>query len=150
VSFLKVLASLVGLVVAAGTPLLIWDTASIRTGQPLQEYAFLPNGDYVLNITIPLYSQAYIFYVKDGNMTLAIYLENGTLIDVDSKEFYLSPGQSIELQFTLIIDNKTYTEIVNSNIDAYTEISISYWMGYQQFNLLKISLYTKSPLEVSG
>ena len=149
-SLLKVLASIFGLIVAAATPVLIWDAASIRPGSPLQHGSFDSFGNYVINVSIPIRSQAYFFEIIDGEVVIKIVLENGSLVDEDSQKFNLKPGENITLKLQLVIDNATVTALYNNETTAYSVIIFSYWMGYQNIKLLQIKLSTKTEIKFGG
>lgn len=138
--------SILGILVASGTSLLIMDAASIRTDEPIYDQIQTSQG-VLLNINITIISHAYIFQVKNGNLTLVLRTGNGTIVDKDSNIFDLPPGGKELLMFSLLIPNSTYNDFVNGVVSLYMDMHMSLWMSYQNFNLMGISLVTTTEIE---
>ncbi len=149
VGFLKILISILGLIVASGTTLLILDAASVRTSEPVWGQAQTSEG-ILLDINITITSQAYIFQITDGNLTLIIKTGDGILVDRDSQPFTLNPRESKELSFSLLIPNDTFQSFLNGDIQLFLNVRLIIWMGYQNFNMIGITLVTSTALETGG
>jgi len=145
-SLLKILASIIGLLVASGTTILVMDMASIR----IEDINTTPTdlGTYIeLSIQTKISSRAYFFQVKDANLTLIIKTDNNDIVDWDSRLFHLSPGQFVLLNFTLDIPKDVFLQFQSGQIDLYTDISLNMQMGYQNYNLIGLTMTTTIPME---
>ncbi len=144
-SFLKVLASIIGLLVASGTSVLVMDMASVRIENYRTNQAVLPSV-VELHINVTVSSRAYLFKVVDSNLTLIIKTEDRVL-DRDSVIFDLGPGQSKILSFTLDIPLDVYLQFQAGTVDLFTDVNLSLWMGYQDYKLISLTLTSTIPLE---
>ena len=146
VGFLKVLISILGILVASGTSLLIMDAASIRTDEPVYDQIITSQG-VLLKINVTIMSHAYIFQINNGNLTLVLKTGDGSIVDKDFNTFNLPPGGKELLQFSLLIPNSTYNDFVNGNVQLFLSMYMNLWMSYQNFNLMGISLVTTTEIE---
>ena len=146
IKFLKILASILGLLVATGTTILVMDMASIR----LEDIQTTPSdqGTHVqLDILAKISSRAYFFQVNLANLTLIIKTDNNDIVDWDSKTFHLAPGQYLLINFTLLIPKDVFIEFQSGLIDLYTDIQLGLQMGYQNYDLVGLTMTTTIPME---
>ncbi len=149
-TFLKVIASILGLLVAVGTSVLIMDAASIRTVDMSTNQIVDSNGDVHLLINITLTSAAYIFEARDGNLTLLLKTDKGDSIDKDTEIFSLKKGETKVLSFELVVPKDVAADAQAGNIGLLLDVYLSFWEAYGNYKLLNLSVKTTVQVSTGG
>jgi len=149
-TLLKVIASLLGLLVAVGTTVLIMDAASIRTVDMTTDQIVDANGDLHLFINVTLTSAAYIFEARDGNLTLYLKTNSGDFVDKDTEIFSLRKGEIKVLSFELIVPKDLVLEVQAGNVGLLMDVYLSFWEAYGNYKLLNLSVKTTVEVSTGG
>ena len=149
-TLLKVLASIIGLLVAIGTSVLVLDAASIRTGGTSISQTVDVDGNVHLSISITLTSAAYVFEARNGNLTLVLKTNRGEFVDKDTALFNLSKGEIKNLTLELVIPQSLALEVEAGTVRLFIDIYLSFWEAYSNFQLLKIGIKTTIEITPGG